>query len=214
MRSPLTERQYQALKFIRTYIRDFRKPPTLKEIGDALNIRSSNGVFKLVKTLEKKGYVNRDQHTARGLRLIDTDDPFDTDDSIPLLKVVSRTASDQPEQLHHRPTTHFSVDPYFLRTVGHVEACLIGRASDDGMNGDGVRKGDFLIIEEMSWQELENGDLAAFLVREELLARHFFLANERIHLRPADRTYTEETYSYDDPGCYVIGRIAGVMRRL
>ncbi len=82
------------------------------------------------------------------------------------------------------------------------------------MNGDGIRKGDFLIIEEMPWQQVRNGDIAAFLVREELQVRRFILANGRLHLRPADRTYTEETFSPNDPGCHVIGRVVGMMRRL
>lgn len=215
MKARLTERQNQAYEFIRSYMRDYRKPPTLKDIGEALDIRSSGGVFKLLQALEKKGYIERERHAARGVRLIDADyDPFALDEGVPSLLVVSRTASDQPETLRDRPTAYFAVDPYFLRTAGVVENCLIGRASDDAMNGDGIRKGDFLIIEEMPWEEVRNGDIAAFLVREALQVRRFFLANERIHLRPADRTYTEETFSPNDPGCQVIGRVVGVMRRL
>ncbi len=215
MKTRLTERQNQAYEFIRSYMRDYRKPPTLKDIGEALEIRSSGGVFKLLQVLEKKGYIEREKHTARGVRLVDADhDPFALDEGTPSLLVVSRTASDQPETLHDRPTAYFTVDPYFLRTTGDAETCLIGRASDDGMNGDGIRKGDFLIIEEMPWQQVRNGDIAAFLVYEELQVRRFFLANGRLHLRPADRTYTEETFSPNDPGCHVIGRVVGVMRRL
>ena len=215
MKTRLTERQNQAYEFIRSYMRDYRKPPTLKDIGEALAIRSSGGVFKLLQVLEKKGYIEREKHVARGVRLVDADhDPFALDEDTPSLLVVSRTASDQPETLRDRPTAYFAVDPYFLRTTDGVEACLIGRAGDDGMNGDGIRKGDFLIIEEMSWQQVRNDDIAAFLVREELQVRRFILANGRLHLRPADLTYTEETFSPNDPGCHVIGRVVGVMRRL
>ena len=216
MKTRLTERQNQAYEFIRSYMRDYRKPPTLKDIGEALAIRSSGGVFKLLQVLEKKGYIEREKHVARGVRLVDADhDPFALDEGTPSLLVVSRTASDQPETLRDRPTAYFAVDPYFFRTsTGGVEACLIGRAGDDGMNGDGIRKGDFLIIEEMPWQQVRNDDIAAFLVREELQVRRFILANGRLHLRPADRTYTEETFSPNDPGCHVIGRVVGVMRRL
>ena len=215
MKARLTERQNQAYEFIRSYMRDFRKPPTLKEIGEALGMRSSGGVFKLLQALEKKGYVEREKHAARGARLVDADhDPFALDEGVPSLLVVSRTASDQPEMLREGPTAYFTVDPYFLRTTGGVSACLIGRASDDGMNGDGIRKGDFLIIEEMPWQQVRDGDIAAFLVREELQVRRFFLADGRLHLLPADRTYTEETFSPNDPGCHVIGRVVGMMRRL
>ena len=215
MKARLTERQNEAFEFIRSYMRDYRKPPTIKEIGQALSIRSTNGVFKLLKALEAKGYIEREQHAARGLRLVDTDfDPFALDDGPPTLPVVSRTASDQPEALRQRPTAYFTIDPYFLQKSRDTDACLLGRAGDDGMNGDGIRKGDFLLIEERPWQQMRNGEMAAFLVREELHVRRFVHANGRIHLRPADRTYTEETFPPDDPGCYVVGRVIGVMRRL
>jgi len=217
MKARLTERQNEAFEFIRSYMRDFRKPPTLKEIGTTLGIRSSNGVFKLVDALERKGYIQREQHAARGIRLVDADfDPFALDESMITLPVVSRTASDQPDQLRRNPKAYFATDRYFFQNTEarNPDRCLIGRAGDDGMNGDGIHKGDFLIIEELPWRRLHNGDVAAFLIREELVARRFHFANERIHLRPADRTYTEVTFPPEDPGCYVIGRVVGLIRRL
>lgn len=215
MRTRLTERQNQAYEFIRSYLRQHRKPPTLVEVGAALGIRSTNGVFKLMKALEAKGYITREQHAARGLRLAEDDeDPFSLDGGTPGLVLVSRTPSDQPETLRSRPSGYLSVDPYFLRGARDPDACLLGRAGDDGMNGDGIRKGDFLIIEEVEWQGLQSGELAAVLLQEQLLARRFSFANGRFHLRPADRTYTEETFAPEDPGCYIIGRITGLMRKL
>lgn len=215
MKPRLTARQNEAYEFIRTYLRAQRKPPTLKEIGAGLGIRSTNGVFKLLKALEAKGYVRREEHAARGIDLVDDgEDTFALDDALPSLIVVSRTSSSQPERLRHRPSAYLSVDPYLLRGVSDEEACLIARAGDDGMNGDGIRKGDLLLIEEGPWQHLGNGAIAAFLIGEELRARRFHFANGRFHLRPADRTYTEETYAPNDPGCYPIGRVVGLMRRL
>ena len=82
------------------------------------------------------------------------------------------------------------------------------------MNGDGIHKGDLLVIEETSWEDLENGEVAACLVGEMLYARRFFFLNDRIHLRPADRHYTEEMFAPDDPGCHVVGRVLSIMRRL
>ena len=214
MKTELTQRQDDAYEFIRSYMREHRKPPTLKEIGNALGIRSTNGVFKLLKALEKKGYIEREEHTARGLRLVDTEDAFALDDTTPTLMVVSRTASDQPEQLRQRPTAYFSIDPYFLRGVPDVEQCCIARAGDDGMNGDGIRKGDYLMIEEVAWRDLRNGELAACLVGEMMKVRRFEHTNGRHHLRSGNRHYTDEMFSPRDPGCYIVGRIIGLMRRL
>ena len=93
MKARLTERQNQAYEFIRSYLRQHRRPPTLKEIGGALGIRSSNGVFKLLQALEHKGYIRRVPHEARGLSLAEDDaDPFALDEG--MLSGSSRATAD------------------------------------------------------------------------------------------------------------------------
>jgi repressor LexA len=209
----LTQRQDEAFEFIRGYINQHHKPPTMQEIGDALGIASTNGVYKLLRALEKKGKIEREKHAARSIRLTErSQDPFGTEDSLPRLPVVSPTASDQPGRLRERPRRILSVDRQLLRAADDPEACLIGAAGDDGMNGAGVHKGDLLLIEETDWSDVTNGALAAVLLKERLLPREFDFANGRIHLRPADRHYTEETFPPDHPGCYVIGPVLGLIR--
>lgn len=212
----LTQRQNEAYEFIRGYLDRNRKPPTLQEIGDALGISSTNGVYKLLQTLEKKGWIERKKHEARGIRLTDQEqDPLGTGGGLPSLPVVSRTPSDQPERLRERPTGTLSVDDRLLRDArGDPEDCLLGRAGDDGMNGAGIHKGDLLVIEETDWADLENGTFVAALVEAQLLPREFHFANRKLHLRPADRHYAEETFSPDHPGCYVIGRVLGLIRTI
>lgn len=210
---PLTERQNEAYEFIRSYVERHRKPPTLQEIGDALGIASSNGVYKLLRALEKKGYIEREKHAARGIQLIDEEPaPFGPNGGLPQLPVVSHTSSDAPEQLRERPRGTLSVDDRLLRRARNPDACLVGQAGDDGMNGDGIHKGDLLLIEERDWRDLNNGVLVAALVRDHLLPREFSFANGRLHLRPADRHYTEETFSPQDSDCHVIGPLLGLIR--
>ncbi len=214
MRARLTERQNQAYEFIRAYMRREGKPPTLKEIGEALAIRSSNGVFKLLHALEKKGYIRRLPHEARGISLVeDQESVLALDEGPPTLLIVSRTSSSEPEKLLSRPRGALTVDPRLLKGAD-PDACLIGIQGDDGMNGDGIRKGDLLVIHHTSWHTLSNGQLAAFLVQEKLIARRFLFMNGKIHLRPADRTYTEETFPPNHPECYVIGPVLSLIRIL
>lgn len=211
----LTQRQNEAYEFIRGYMDRNRKPPTMKEIGDALGIASSNGVYKLLQALERKGWIEREKHAARGIQLLEEDqEPFGRTEGPPSLPVVSRTASDRPERLRNRPKGTLSVDNRLLRNANDPGACLIGQAGDDGMNGAGIYKGDLLLIEEMDWSDLDNGTLVAALVQEQLLPREFHFVNGRVHLRPADRHYSEETFPAEDPGYYVIGRLLGLIRTL
>jgi repressor LexA len=214
MRTRLTERQNQVYEYVRAHVRQHGKPPTLQEIGRALAIRSTNGVHKLLVALETKGYVRRTPNEARGLALVGAaEDPFAFDGGAPALPLVSRTSSREPERLRLRPAGALHVDPRLLDRAD-PDACLVARAGDDGMNGDGVRKGDYLVVEEADFQTLRNGEVVAVLLEERLVARRFDLANGRLHLRPADRTYAEEVFAPGDPGCHVVGRVRAVLRKL
>src|SRR6266498_1096477 len=63
----LTERQLEVLRFIARQIDEAGYPPTIREIGEALDIRSTNGVNDHLKALERKGYLTRDAAKSRAL---------------------------------------------------------------------------------------------------------------------------------------------------
>lgn len=69
-RRPLTDRQASILAWIGDFIVNRGMPPTLREIGAAFGIKSTNGVNDHLRALERKGYVTRGEGTARSLRVI------------------------------------------------------------------------------------------------------------------------------------------------
>lgn len=216
MPEPLTERQNEAYEFILAQVRDHRAVPTLREIGQALDIRSPNAVTKLVRALVAKGYLLHTPHAARGLRLADAAAALggSASEDAPLLPLVGRASAAQPEMLRRRPERFYAFDAQLLPRTAAPEACLMVRAGDDGMNADGLRKGDLVVVLECDASDLRNGDLGAFLVGETVQIRTFHLANGKWHLRPADRRYTEETYLPGSPQCHLIGRALALVRRL
>ncbi|MEM1125063.1 MAG: S24 family peptidase [Bacteroidota bacterium] len=215
MPEPLTERQNEAYEYIRSHLRTHRRAPTMAELARALGVRSTNAAYKLVDALVVKGHLQRDPHIPRGLSLVDADeDPFATDEGVPSLMLISRTHSAHPERLRKRPAGYLSVDPRLLGDTDDPDAYLVTRAGDDGMNGQGIRKGDYLVVHETDWGTLPNGCLVASLVGERVQARRFDYLNRRLHLHPKARGYTSEAFAPDDPACFIIGRIVGVMRGL
>src|SRR3954463_8806165 len=64
----LTDRQQQVLHYIRQSIHDRGYPPTLREIGNFMGIRSTNGVNDHLRALERKGYLTREDMKSRALR--------------------------------------------------------------------------------------------------------------------------------------------------
>lgn len=72
---PLTSRQQMVLAFITEYLHDNGSPPTLREIGKHMGIRSTNGVNDHLRALERKGYLVRRDMLSRGIRVVGGDDP-------------------------------------------------------------------------------------------------------------------------------------------
>ena len=71
MRPALTARQQQILDFIENIVDTTGFPPSIRQIGEALNISSTNGVRAHLKALEKKGYIHRSLRTSRGIAMLD-----------------------------------------------------------------------------------------------------------------------------------------------
>ncbi|MEL7362422.1 MAG: transcriptional repressor LexA [Bacteroidota bacterium] len=213
MRRPITERQTQVYEFIRDYMRAHGTPPTLREIGDGLSIRSSNAVFKLLKALETKGLIVRESGAARGIRIADPDEDPLAETQVPSLPIISRVSSDEPERLRLRPRGALFVDETLLSGY-EPETCLIGKASDDGLASEGIWRGDFLVVAQTPLRRLDDGDIVAALVGEALLARQFMRRMDRFMLHAAGRSYDSIPSSDGDPECYVVGRVVSVLRKM
>lgn len=214
--SSLTKRQNDVYEHIRASFREHGRPPTMAEIGQALEIRSTNAVSKHLRVLEKKGYIRRRAHEARGIELVGADgDPAYLDDDVPSLPLVGRTSSASPHNLRRRPRGFLYTDALLLGTIDEDD-CLIGRAGDDGMSDLGIFKGDFLVIAEATWERYATapGFVAALLLGDLLVTRELFFDGVELRLQPANRSYPEQVFSPDDEGCYVIGPVLSVMRSL
>ncbi len=209
MRPVLTQRQNEVFEYVRTYLRQHGRPPTLKEIGAALHIASPTGVRKHLLALERKGYLQRDTGSARGLRLTEVDlDPFAGSLGAVSLPVISRISA----TARYAPAAYFRVDPYFLLKAEQKERCILGVCTDDGMSMVGIRKGDFLLVEEVHWHQLRSAETVAVRVGEELWARQLVRQHMKIRLHPTDSRYKTVTF---DPGREtIVGRVLAVMRRL
>jgi len=222
MRDRLTERQNQVYEFLRDYSRRNGRPPTIKEIGASLGVRSTNGVHKMLVALETKGFITRTPNEARGLQIVGEGGFADDEPpGVLMLKLkegVGRRArlmtsetADHPLPRSRRPLL---IDPSLLPDDVDLDDCLGVVAGDDGMNGAGVRKGDLVVVEERDWRDMPNDVLAAVLFFDRVVIRRFEFANERLHFRAADRTYADEAVRPDDPEFFVIGRALAMMRPL
>lgn len=115
MKQPLTKKQSEVYDFIKERIAG-NMPPTVREIGSQFGIKSPNGVMGHLKSLEKKGYINRNSHISRGIRLVQE----------PFVKTISLQSGE------HVMIDNFRVEVASIQTFGdHKSANLIIECNDN-----------------------------------------------------------------------------------
>ena len=148
-RLPLTERQSQVLQVIRKSIEELGYPPTIREIGESLGIRSTNGVGQHLKALKRKGYLSQAHQKSRALKL--TEDPDDSSllsapfvgletVSVPIL---GRVAAGEPILAEEHAQGQVVVDRML---VGRGRNVFALKVVGDSMIEDGILNGDYIFV--------------------------------------------------------------------
>ncbi len=195
----LTERQMQVLGYIARSLRETGYPPTIREIGTALSIRSTNGVNDHLKALERKGYISRDDAKSRAVSLtmvgrdsLGLDIHPDTDPgpareaanldavSVPLL---GRIAAGMPIEAIEHQEDEFVLDASLLGRGGHDSVYAL-RVRGDSMIGDAILDGDIVVIRR---QDTANkGEIVAVMVDGSATVKRYYDEGDRIRLQPSN----------------------------
>jgi repressor LexA len=206
VRQPLTARQREALDFI-TYCLDERGyPPTLREIGEHMGIRSTNGVNDHLKALERKGYLVREELKSRALR------PIDMDDAKVTIPILGNVAAGQPILAQEHVSDRVTIDRFFVGKAPSAEVFgLVIRG--DSMIEDGIYDGDHIFVRKQS--TAENGEVVVVMIEGEATCKRIYHEVDRVRLQPANASmspiyvHRSEFRSID-----IIGKVVGVYRRM
>jgi repressor LexA len=210
----LTDRQKQVLEFISQSIRERGYPPTLREIGERMGIRSTNGVNDHLKALEKKGYLFREDLKSRALRPIHFDRQVDTpveanDNTVPV-PIVGRVAAGLPLLATEQTEDTVKVDRFFLGNHRDVFAL---RVKGDSMIEAGIFDGDFIFVRKQA--TARQGDIVVAMINDEATVKYFYPEDERIVFLPANRTMDPiVVHKRDFKPVNLLGTVVGVYRRM
>jgi repressor LexA len=226
----LTDRQLEVLRFIARQIEDAGYPPTIREIGEALDIRSTNGVNDHLKALERKGFLTRDPVKSRAL--IPTDQAREAlgdgvaqprSNVIPFSKgsarlasrlveipIVGRVAAGQPILAQERIEDTVQVDAFLLGTNKKVYGL---RVQGDSMIGDGILPGDYVFVKKQL--HAEDGDIVVAMIDEEATVKRVYFEADRVRFQPSNPRmapiYVRES---DFRTTMILGVVVGVYRKL
>ena len=212
----LTARQEQTLDFIRQSIQERGYPPTLREIGEYMGIRSTNGVNDHLRALERKGYLRREDMKSRALKLVSgMGEPAapakaaDDDDMIEV-QVLGRVAAGLPLLAEENVIDTVRVDRMLVRGGREVFGL---RVTGDSMIEAGIMSGDYIFVKKQS--TAERGDIVVALIGDEATVKYFYPERDYVRFQPANAQMAPILVRASDfKSTMLLGKVVGVYRRL
>ncbi len=179
-------------------------PPSIRQIGAALGISSTNGVRLHLQALQKKGYIRRSQRTSRGIvslnRLSNAVSPScSTTVDIPIL---GRVAAGMPIMATENREGSLTLDASLIKN----QESFALRVNGDSMIDAGILDGDIVVVRLQ--QGADNGDIVVALMGEEATVKRFYREKDTIRLQPENPTM-EPIYSTDVDIC---GKVIALVR--
>lgn len=197
MRRSAAERQQDILQFIQRYLQRHGYPPSVREIGAAVGLKSTASVARYLKRLEEGGQISHPPAKRRAWRV--EHDRSDPPVPVPL---IGRITAGQPILAMENVEDTWSVTPslfsrqpdYFLRVKG------------DSMMGVGIFDGDLVAVEAVS--AADSGDIVIAVIGEEATVKTLDITPHGLRLLPANPRYQP----IEHPEIQVIGRVIGLVR--
>ena len=177
----LSPRQTQVLAFIERFIADEGYPPTIRDIGAALGIKSTNAVNDHLAALERKGAIMRGRSRSRGITII-KDEQGEKRPAPLEVPILGRIAAGVPLLAEENVEGHVSVDPMFASAGNHLFALTV---AGDSMIEDGILDGDVILVRQQSTASA--GAVVVALVDGEATVKRFYREADRIRLQPSNR---------------------------
>jgi repressor LexA len=213
----LSMRQQSMLKFIRRFVREHHFPPTIREIGEAVDISSTSVVNYNLNVLEKKGLIERDRNVSRGLRVTEPDEAQRTAARrVVQVPLVGRIAAGEPIPIPEEVSdfSAFGDDTVDIaagmldETEGVYALQVRGQSMIDALINDG----DIVVMKHQSYAH--NGEMVAARLREanETTLKRFYLEGDRVRLQPANPTMGPIYAPAED--VEVQGKVVMVIRQL
>ena len=204
MRKEMTPRQRQILQFILQHIESRGYPPTVREIGEAVNLSSSSTVHAHLRSLEGAGLIQRDAVLTRAIRLLPGTLTVAKTRRIVSIPVVGRVAAGKPTLAVEDFEEVFPLPRDFL---GGSDGFML-RVHGDSMIEDGIKDDDLVVVRRQ--QVAENGDIIVALIDNEATVKRFYQEDGKIRLQPANSAMPP--IMLDDVA--IIGKVVGLVRRM
>ena len=197
----ITEKQSQILEYIKSEILNKGYPPSVRDICQAVNLKSTSSVHSHLETLEKNGYIRRDPTKPRTIEIID--DNFNlVRREVVNVPMVGTVAAGQPILAIENIDNYFPIPSEYMPN----EETFMLKVKGESMINAGILDGDNILVKRQS--TAKNGDMVVALVDDSATVKTFYKENGHIRLQPEN----DDMDPIIVPDCEIIGKVFGVFR--
>lgn len=197
----ITPKQKEILEYIKSQILERGFPPAVRDICEAVNLKSTSSVHSHLETLEKNGYIRRDPTKPRAIEILD--DTFNlTRREVANVPLVGHVAAGEPLLAQQNIENYF---PIPVEMLPNAEMFLL-KVKGESMINAGIFDGDLVLVEQRNFAS--NGDMVVALVEDGATVKTFYKENGYIRLQPENDNLDPIIV----PDCLILGRVRGVFR--
>ncbi|MGN0341547.1 MAG: transcriptional repressor LexA [Roseburia sp.] len=197
----ITAKQQEILEYIKNEILNKGYPPAVREICEAVHLKSTSSVHSHLETLEKNGYIRRDPTKPRAIEIID--DNFNlTRREVVNVPMVGKVAAGQPILAVENVENYFPIPAEFMP---NSESFML-KVKGESMINAGIFDGDNILVQKQS--QARNGDMVVALVDDSATVKTFYKEDGHIRLQPENDTMDPIIV----PDCTILGKVFGVFR--
>lgn len=197
----ISDKQKEILEYMKQEILNKGYPPTVRDICEAVNLKSTSSVHSHLETLEKNGYIRRDPTKPRAIEIIDENFNLTRREMVNV-PLVGRVAAGEPILATENIESYFPVPAEYMP---NAESFML-KVKGESMINAGIFDGDQILVEKCS--SARNGDMVVALVDDSATVKTFYKEANHIRLQPENDTM--------DPiivdNCEILGKVFGVFR--
>lgn len=197
----ITSKQMEILEYIKHEIINKGYPPAVREICEAVHLKSTSSVHAHLESLEKNGYIRRDPTKPRAIEIMDENFNL-TRREVVNVPVVGSVAAGQPILAVENIESYF---PIPADLMPNQESFLL-KVKGESMVNAGIFDGDQVLVQKQP--TAENGEIVVALIDDSATVKTFYKEADHIRLQPENDAYDPIILS----DCTILGKVFGVFR--
>ena len=197
----VSEKQNEIYEFLKTYTDNKGYPPSVREICEAVGLKSTSSVHGHLKRLESKGLIRRDPTKPRALEIIDNS----LKKEMVNIPIIGKVTAGLPILANENVEDTFPIPLDYIR---HNKELFMLNISGDSMINAGIFDGDLAIIEEC--KTANNGEIVVALIENEATIKRFYKEKNHIRLQPENDNM--EPFIFDN--VFILGKAIGLYRKI